>query len=527
MKEEGNEADKYATPPSTLIEVCEKQSSLYPISVALIPVLYVNYTTIPIEISISHSPATDLTIRPYFKDNTGESLDIYPNSLQFVAFTESLFFQITAHSDYDVDSPQPVLKFEVGGVDSFAYSSIPDRTLGVEELSSSTIPGTVAFSVISTSSHSASVQVVVSHIGLVYWWLGCGGSPGLSYDSLKANISDIIDPLDNLSLFGKLREEYATTEVDPGSQDDTIYSYFWRLFAEHCSATWASSNVFYTNTAGNLEFDWLYAGTNYTLGGYLDNMQNSTAPKQSLVSFQTSSLPPIYTLSVSIASEIPESQEEIIRTITADKLGVNPLWLADGQIESSGGSTTITWNVLLSRKYVDYSPANIVTQSSMLSLAKESLVRAGYVSSISLISYTSTAFQSNGNIRWIQEPYLNQSEVNSHLFKFTAEKNGLVCVLWETEKQNNLNAEQVLVGLTSQNALTNNTECVEVLGEIEGNIAFRDLAGGSEYQLHFILCNDYPLWPTCSEITTTALETVETSSYGETLLILLTVLITI
>ncbi|CAG9314827.1 unnamed protein product [Blepharisma stoltei] len=492
----------YSTPLSIMVEVC--QISAATISIATIPTINIGTKSIPIAMTLSNAPASDLTVTPSFGTTT-TAISINPTSLTFKQDVNVLYFQLIVSSSYTTASPS--LSFTLTGTDAAAFTQPSAKSVTVSTSSSTATAATVNLSSSVKSVNQVVVTATCSQNIVLYWSLSCKGSVVPTFSELISMTADLISKgSGTYYLQEQLDSDYSATETAPDytKGDTDIQSFFRRQHKEHCASPWTSSQVIYSGTSASIDLNWLMGGTDYTFTGYAVNeVTNNTTPVT--ISFSTSSLPSVSTYSVQFSGSVAQTSGDNIKLSLAKNMGINPAWLT---LQSYNGptsrfladsTTTFTYNVLYDRSK-SYTPANIIANIDQTQLSSDLTTLVGTSPTL-----TSGTAASATTPTWATAPAYSTVGETSAAFTATSTVAGTVHVSCTESviSGKNVYAWQVIDGLDGNSeiayAATNNSTA-----STSTTLTVSGLTGGTTYYCYFTACNSYPLWPTCIDYSSTA-----------------------
>mmetsp|Transcript_15879 Transcript_15879/g.15835 ORF Transcript_15879/g.15835 Transcript_15879/m.15835 type:complete len:2183 (-) Transcript_15879:22-6570(-) len=513
----------YVAPTSMLIEVCSSLSTVTP-TVDTMPTLYQYYTSIPIKVSLTNAPATQLIVTPTF---SVAGFTATPTSLTFGPDVNTLYFQVYVGSTYVAStSTQPSISFGLSGTDVAAFTAPSKQTVTVSTTYPASVTATPGLSITKVSASEVKVSVTTTIAGVLYWGVGCQGSPVLTFSGLSALVSDLVSPSKSIqTLQEQLASQYQNTEtdIDTTKGDTDINSFFKRIHSEHCSDYWASSQVIST-AGGSVDLNWLMAGTSYTFSAYIaTKLTNNTASYPlSTYNFTTDAAAQYYTTSVTFSGSVASSSSSSIAKVLAKNMGINPSWLTfvstSRRLQTSSGTsttTTLTYNVLSDSRYPAYTSSGAISNLNTNSAQATS----DFSTQLALTSTamgTSAAIQTGTAPSWSSAPSKTGMTDTSATFTATSSQAGTI---YATCSSNDLTghityAWQVTNGLDSTTEKVPSANVASVASTAE-TLTVSGLTAGTPYVCYFTACNSYPVTPTCIDYTsTTPLSSISFTTSG-------------
>lgn len=128
---------------------------------------------------------------------------------------------------------------------------------------------------------------------------------------------------------------------------------------------------------------------------------------------------------------------------------------------------------------------------------------------------------SDGAPSWVVTPSISSIGDTFAIFSAESSGDGLICALCASPTNDTIQyAWQVLAGIDSYTALAPNS-CEKATASTNATITVTGLTQNSNYTCWFTACNDYPLWPTCIEVSGSVMlqslevETIQPESKSE------------
>ncbi|CAG9312523.1 unnamed protein product [Blepharisma stoltei] len=490
--QEGVSNNIYSAPVSMLIEVCSTLAALT-ISIDQLPTFYHSYISLPIKVTPSYPPATQLIVTPSF---SLAGMTISPTSLTFGPDVDELYFQVYVDSSFS--SKENSLSFKLSGTDALAYATPIKMTASISSALPTVVTTTPTISGTSINGSEYKLSIGTTLPGILYWGLGCQGKPILDYEDLVSSISDLVHPSSTTqTLQEQLADEYQ--HINTAENDTDIYSFFRRIHASHCDSYWASSQVIST-LGTTLDFNWLMGGTSYTFIAYISTrMTNNTAayPLQTY-NFTTNSIGQLYTTSVTFNGTVLSSSSENIKKVLAKNMGINPSWLvykaSARRRLAETVTTTFTYSVLSDSRYPSFTSQMII----------ENLNKAQSISDFSSSSLEVLNIGQPNAISAGETPLWNTSPVIDSItdkaVKFVA-ATSVAGKIYTSCSNNDITghttyAWQIVDGLDATSTKVKAGSAVSTTSSIT-SIQVSELDAETFYICYFTACNDYPLAPSC------------------------------
>jgi hypothetical protein len=266
----------------------------------------------------------------------------------------------------------------------------------------------------------------------------------------------------------------------------------------------------YAGQSYTITLDWLYAQTPYVFTAYVDNkLMNDTtgytAYTESFTSGPASGLPGVYTQAVTFSGSVATSSGDAIRYAIAKNMGINPAWLAGQAVTTTTtrmlqtGTTTFTYNVLYDRSNPTYTSSTIAAHLDRTATQSDLGELIGVTPSIA----SASAVTVGSTPTWVASPQSSSVAETTATFIATETQTGLICVSCSTYAgDKTTHAWQVLAGLDAQSEVAMST-CGNSTAATNTTLTVTGLATGTTYHCYFTGCNNYPLWPSCIDVTST------------------------
>jgi hypothetical protein len=336
-KQTGLNDVQYDIPASTLVEVVAKVSGKYTFAVSTIPNVVTGFTSVPIKITISNSPCSDVTVN-IAVSGTPANISVTPTALTFNQDVTTRYFQIQVASNYDLTlGTVQTLLFTLTGTDAYAYAIAASTKFTITQASTTQTPGNIVSWGVGQSSRTiCSVSPSTDQVGVIYYQLAAYGTTVPSYSTLKSSITALINQ--NCTNTGDGKDDGANSESDPQT-GETWAQFQRRLYKGHLETQWVGAISMYATTAvSTLSFSWLWASTQYQISGYLDNLSSSsTTPTVRTEYCTTLATHDSQPVSLKFTGQVAQSFSSKIANDYANNIGVNPTRLTS---ETYATSTT-------------------------------------------------------------------------------------------------------------------------------------------------------------------------------------------
>jgi hypothetical protein len=498
---------QYDIPPSTLVEVAAKVAGKYTFAISSIPDIALGYTSVPVKVTLSNSPHTDVAVN-IVVSGTPANISVTPKALTFAPDTNVLYFQVSVDKSYDITlGTVQTLLYTLTGTDAYAFAVTPSMKFTITQPNPSTVgsPGNIInWGIGVPTKTSCSISPTSDQVGIIYYQLSAKGTFVPDYATLKASITSLV------SLNG--------TNTDPGTNEDVLSEtdpqagetwaqFQHRLYTKHMETKWLGSlSMFSITGAQTTLFNWLWAGTNYQIAGYLDNLgpTNST-PTARIEYFSTSPTADSQDFAVKFQGLVAASYDGVIAYNMAWTFGVNPLRVGNatyGTVISrrldtilTVAYTTFTYTLLVNRFSESPNPSEqvIISATAYTTLANK-FKTDGITNTLN--SITSLAAHVRTTPVWIASPTSGGSTLDSVKVLLRANVAGQSCCVALSGTTIAPTSEQVTLGLDFANVQASGLCIPNDLTASTNEIAIANLMSSTSYYVYCTAIDTYPLWPT-------------------------------
>lgn len=458
-----------------------------------IPEIYKNQTSFPIGITLERAPAEELVLSVFIEDS---NFIVEPEELIFIPEIKTLYFTITAPDQAESTK----MRITTSGKNKDSYASINEFTLQVSDEPNSDSTPQVIVETNALTENSVEIAVTGGRNGLLYYWLQCGsGYSEYSLEELLELIGKLEDWYGDEPIYKHRKELYKNIDLTNYTND--IFEHFFEQYRIHCNTPYISAVPYSKDDGFSITFDWLYSDNPYTFFVLLDHKSGDIDTTR--VSFTTLPTPNLYQFQLTVTTDISTEIDRVKCIIAKDlKIPVQYLSSVKGSDEPTRRlqTTSIGWNIISDRANGQISPSVIAGSID------ETQLKTVISSTLDLpISDLTIATLELKNLEIVplfeNTPKVEEVGVTYATFSSTSQSIGLYCTICIhkdlDEAQTSPSPQQIYTGLTV-NSNTATWSCNEVEALIESTIRLDELLEDSVYYCHFALCNDYPLWPTCS-----------------------------
>jgi hypothetical protein len=161
------------------VEVVEKTPKIYKFSVdSLSGVITVGGSSLPLAMTLTNSPAADVSVNINVVDGLADLITVSPLTLTFNKEVNTRYFQISVDSAYDVkaNGTTQTLAFALTGTDRYAYDIDPVYTFNiVDSINDSGVKIASAdvntWGVTDCTRTTCKAKPNISDHAVVYWYL--------------------------------------------------------------------------------------------------------------------------------------------------------------------------------------------------------------------------------------------------------------------------------------------------------------------------------------------------------------------
>ena len=487
----------YTPLPSTTVEVYQPSSGQFLLQVAPIPIVLVGYSSVPIKVTCTNAPQSDLIVTlsiltspPY--------LTLSPAVLTFSPDVNELFFQVQVGLEYSASSGSLLsLVLTLSGTDAGAYSVASQVKFPVGQSGITPSAGSVlTWGIGSIGRTKAAMHAKVDQAGVLYWHLAAIGTAIPSFEDLRSAVGPI-----------RLSQTYNSTNTREQGSGETWTDYQSRLFKSHLMSSWVGSLAVSDPTVtALLTVDWLWAGSSYQISGYLDNLNPFPVGVAVYTqTFTTLAVAPVQPFSLKFQGSLDPSLATPIGQIVAKYQGVNPQRLLNPSSATSFARrslqtlvtfTTFSYVLAPARDLESSEPASqtAVTGAALSSLKVDLNATLGITST--LYSMVNTAAPVQISPSWSVSPKAGNATSSTLTVSMRSSGPGLTCCEALTTSTDTPTAQQVLSGLTPGNEDANYACSAVNLTQTVDILAIGNLTAQVNYYIYCSAADNYPLWPT-------------------------------
>ena len=531
-----NSSTHYHHPVRTLVEVVAKVDNKFAFTCETLGTDAIKGTSTPnIGISTTNSPFSDVTILFGLQAGNNANITFSPNTVVFGPNDLTKYYTINVTADYDISTAsQQVVTFTRSGTDAEVFSMPENMTFNIAEQADDKTAGLVtSWGQQTCTGTSCSFSPLVSQTGSLWWAQAARQQGAVDYvdatcppiDTIKANVAvpnaTTLTPEQEANA-AKTATDYAATETDP-AEGETWAAFQQRKYTEHLQDTYFGvENIYSATIPGQIDATWLWAGTEYQICGYVENVYgeisnySTTSQNFSTHYFETSAIDSNWSWSVTASgsASMKSMNTSTIRDIVSYYQGVNPernTVTSNTETTSRRLQTTysITWDAYLAvdRRVANPSTETIATlqATDITSVGTDLNPKLGTGNSMGDYA-TSPYIVSQVAVSFTTKPALKSNTDTSVTISFQSDNDygETACVVVTgTITNNNLKptATQVFLGLDRNNANAVSANKIDSSTTNSGTITkateitVSNLAAATEYSAFCTASNGYPVFP--------------------------------
>jgi hypothetical protein len=498
---DGVDKNVYQPPVKTLVEVVEKVEGKYEFEVGDIYDQYIDFASIPIPISVSNSPDSDVTIQISVAESTQSAkVTVEPVSITFGPGNNEKYFTVKVAANYDrALSTSETLNFILTGTDAYAFDIADSQTFDISE--STVTEGFInSIEAEPISKTRAVLKIAANQLGLVYVHVRADGGKAYSVDEMVSILGSMIDTQDETA-DQRLNAHSLIDETQEEGESWVDYKnkiYRTHLMDNYCTVVVADL----LGAVEDIELTWLWADTVYDVSAYLVN-GDLTSPEFPY-SFTTDGPDNSVSLRMRFNGNLSEDKASSIQQQAARVMGINPERVVYSsreantarrlQTDSAITSTDMFFYVLVERNSEEPSPKDsaeflVDNQDSF-----EEYLQAAGVSN-SLMEMDDIAELTSTQNTWVSAPSGADVTSSSITVEFTTTNAGQVACIADSSSATSPTGRQVYFGLNSLNEEVAYT-LVEAEAQTDLTLEISGLDAGTSYNVWCVATDDLPIWPT-------------------------------
>lgn len=486
LKASLNVSSQYETLPNTLVEVPTFAPAKYTFEVAAVPAVPPGNTSLPIQVSISHPPHSDVTVK--LSVTTGGSVS--PQELLFESNVEQWFFSVT------VDKQQQVsitVDLALMGTDREAYSILPKLVIPLaHERSHGSV---IRVEISEITGTSARLAPITDRPGLFYYQVTVKGKPFPSFLDLRSQAALI-------------PQAFLRTATLPAA-DQSWQDFQLQQYLKHINTFQLTGAVSMSNTAAEpITLEGLWAGTTYQVATYLDTLSESE-PELVTAAFTTAPVPPCGKIELQFKGKVGSPKYDQSASALALQLNVAQIRLTNftiyehlvQRVLDTSGSTIVTTSI----DYTSFYTVLLADRSaqgpdplqlSNLSQQARDDLRDALPSGHELWGYVATEAQTRISPVWLQPVQVKSFTNTTVNLKLRTSRPGRVCCVAAGKANSDLLPEQVMLGFAADWSPAPQACHQSNLTNILREVVLQPLAADRNYYIYCAAEDDYPLWAT-------------------------------
>jgi hypothetical protein len=486
IKANASDGIHYEKLPSTLVEVPAFAVRKYAFQIAAVPGVPPGNTSLPIRVSISNPPHSDVTVK--LTVTSGSTVN--PQELLFQSDVDQLFFNVTVGKE---NQESVTVAFSLVGTDSDVYSIQPELVIQVSD--DRPHGSVIRVGISKITSTTARLAPVTDRPGVLYFQVAAKGKPVPSFSELLSRAVLIPQP-------------FLRTNALPAA-GDTWEEFQHKKYLEHISTLRLEGVVPMSTTAAEpITLEGLQAATTYQVATYLDVL-SGTEPELVLDTFTTAEMPVCVSIELQLHGKVPDPDLKKMASALAMQLNVADVRLSNitvvehqmKRVLDTSGSTIVTtainytsfFTVLLADR-----SSEVPTPLQQSSLSQQALsdisdsLPIGY----EFKSYEAAELQTRVPPIWLQ-PVQVKSFTNSTVsLKLRISQPGRACCIATRKASFDLLPEQVMLGFAANWASVPHACEQSNRTNAWREVSLEQLEANSNYYIYCAAVDEYPLWAT-------------------------------
>jgi len=502
----GTFTNLFSPPSMTLIEVPSLVPKKYSFTVGNVPAVPVGGASLPIKVSISNPPHTEVTINIAFL--LTPTAQATPSSLLFSSDITEQYFSIALDASHDASLfPSFQVLFNLTGIDAPAYAIQPSLLVGVRTQQDLSQGAIIKLGINSITRTSVALTPVTDRLGVVYYMVAPKGSALLSFEQVK-ELSPTFDYTTNVTSDISRNQAETTPALD-----ETWPQYQVRKYLKHVTSYEKVGGLAMASTSSTtpILISGLAAGTDYQVLAYLDVHSDLVQPGSRIEYFTTSPVPPCSVFSLTFQQSVAANNIPNIAAILAPLMSVNPSQIAEGHMNQTLArrldnttttpppltvtSTTFTFTLLPDRFAEQPVPSTqtALSQQALTDL-QDGLVAKGITNA--LTSYAQLVSSTPTIPAWTRSAEILAYTNVSATVIFKADRSGKGCCVALEDASPALLAEQIVLGYNF-----NWTEAVQACtvtntSQSSSQVTLSALQPDTNYYISCAATDSLPIWPT-------------------------------
>jgi hypothetical protein len=497
---------QYSLPAITLIEVPAKTKAVYTFTIADVPPVAINGTSIPIRISTPNAPHTAVSINIGLR-NAPTTVSISPAVLTFKPDLNTLYFYIHVSKDHDeTRDPAVEVTFTLSGVNAEAFAIQSSLMVEIERRYVE-IPGSIArLEVTDVTRTSFAMRVAADQLGVLYYQVAPKGAPIPTFEEIKASVPTFVytsvDLASNLtSNANKRQAEMAEMTLPEGMSwnqyQHSLYHTHMIQFTQVGAIAMSETDLY-----ESIKVTGLWAQSAYQLVAYMDALNPTLSASEAIVEYvTTAAIANVQPLSLTLDGFVSATLADSITPILAQYIGVNPgrvpltsYSLVNTTISNATvvDATVFQFTVLPSRSADLPTPATLAVLSPTLynDFIRELTTKISKV----VISFVLADVPARVQPTWVISPSLAASDSQTAMIQFQSTNGNTACCVALEDTDKTLQSEQVWEGYSSL-WMSSHSGCSKPATGLN-TVTIPYLSYDTTYYIHCVAGDQYPLWPT-------------------------------
>lgn len=504
----GTFTNQFIAPPMTLIEVPSLVPRKYSFTVSNVPAIPVGGSSLPIKVSISNPPHTEVSVNIAFL--LTPTAQATPPSLLFSSDITEQYFSIELDASHDAKLfPSFQVLFNLTGIDAPAYAIQPGLYVGVRTQQDLSQGAIIKLGISSITRTSVALAPVTDRLGVIYYLIAPKGTALLSFEQVK-ELAPTFDYISNVTTDISRNQAETTPALD-----ETWPQYQVRKYLQHVTSFELAGGLAMatTSTTAPVVITGLAAGTDYQVLAYLDVQNELVQPGSRIEYFTTSPIPPSSVFSLTFQLSVAAIQMPTVAAILAPLMSANPSQISDGHMNQTLArrldntttpspltvtSTTFTFTLLPDRFAEQPIPSTqtALSQQALTDL-RDSLVAKGITNT--LTAYVQEVSPTPTIPVWKRSAEILAYTNVSATVIFQADRPGKGCCVALEGASPALLAEQIELGYSFN--WTKAVQACTVTNSSQSNnqVTLSALQPDTNYYISCVATDSLPIWPTLME----------------------------
>lgn len=501
----GTTTNLYGAPAMTLIEVPSLVRGKYSFVVGNVPAIFVGGASLPIKVSISNPPHTEVMVNIGFL--SAPTAQANPTTLFFSSDITEQYFSIALNASHDaLLFPSFQVLFNLTGIDAAAYSILPAMYVGVKAYQDLSQGAIIKLGISSITRTSVTLAPVTDRLGVVYYMVAPKGSAMLPFEQVK-ELASTFDYVTNVT------SDISRNQVETSPSIGESWAQFQlRKYIKHVTSYERFGGIVMATSSATapVTVTGLAASTDYQVLAFLDVLSDTIPPGSRIEYFTTNAIPSSAQFSMTFQQSVAANQMLSITAALAPLMSANFDQITNGYMNQTLArrldnsttpppltvtSTTFTFSLLPDR-FVDKPVPGAQTALSPQALTdlRDSLAARGIANALtSFVQQVTTAPLVPAWERPVE--ILSYTNVSATV-TFKANVAGVSCCVALEEASPALLPEHVLLGYSF-----NWTQAIQVCTPSNitlhsNQVTLSSLQPDTNYYISCVAADSLPIWPT-------------------------------